>query len=179
MVIGSLFSGIGGLELGLEWAGLGPVAWQVESDPFRRRVLRRHWPDARRYNDIRRFDGSTAARVSIICGGFPCQDVSLAGRGDGIHGSRTGLWWEMHRVIGEHRPLAVIIENVPGLALRGLDAVVDGLIDLGYMVEASRIRAADAGAPHLRGRLFILGYALRGRCEGRDEAATAERSDDR
>lgn len=90
MRIGSLFSGIGGLELGLERSGLGTVAWQCEIDPFCRAVLARHWPDAMRYEDVRTVD-ATAPSVDVICGGFPCQDVSLAGKRGGLDAPRSGL----------------------------------------------------------------------------------------
>ena len=94
MRIGSLFSGIGGLELGLEWSGLGPTVWQVESDAFCRDVLKKHWPYTTRYTDVRDVGGTNLELVDIICGGFPCQDISAAGKGAGITGERSGLWKE-------------------------------------------------------------------------------------
>lgn len=158
MKIGSLFSGIGGLELGLERAELGSVAWQVEADPFCRSVLDRHWPEAARYDDVRTFDARSAGPVSILCGGFPCQDVSVAGRRTGLDGARSSLWLEMLRIVEEAQPAAVVVENVPGLARRGLDVVVGGLRGASYAVEGSIIGADDVGAPHRRKRLFIIGY---------------------
>lgn len=159
MTIGSLFSGLGGLELGLEWAGLGPVQWQVEIDPFCREVLAKHWPNARRFADVKAVGLDTLGRVDIVCGGFPCQDVSLAGKGKGLDGDRSGLWFEQLRIIEELRPSVVVAENVPGLLRRGLDVVVEGLCGLGYAVEGTRLRAGDVGAPHRRERLFIVAYA--------------------
>lgn len=170
MTIGSLFSGIGGLDLGLEWAGLGPVLWQVEADPYCRQVLARHWPDAQRYDDVRTVDGTALAPVDVLCGGFPCQDISAANpRGRGLDGERSGLWFEYLRLIDEIRPRAVVIENVSRLVRRGLDTVVSGLDGLGYAVEGTRLRAGDVGAPHRRERLFVVAYrAGVGRPVGRD-----------
>lgn len=157
--IGSLFSGIGGLELGLERAGLGPVVWQVEIDPFCRNVLAAHWPNAQRFEDVKTVGAHNLPRVDIICGGFPCQDVSLAGKGAGLkEGTRTGLWFEFARIVRELKPAFVVAENVPGLIRRGLDIVVTDLADAGYTVEATRIRAEDFGAPHRRERLFIVAH---------------------
>lgn len=98
LTIGSLFSGIGGIELGLEWAGLGPVMWQVEKDPFCRDVLKRHWPEVKRYEDVRQVGRSNLAPVDLICGGFPCQDTSSAGSRKGLEGPSSGLWREFHRI---------------------------------------------------------------------------------
>lgn len=157
--IGSLFSGIGGLELGLERAGLGPVLWQVEIDPFCRGVLARHWPKAERFSDVKTVGSANLFPVDVICGGFPCQDVSSAGKRAGlVNGSRTGLWREYARIVRELDPRFVVCENVSGLIRRGLDVVVSDLSACGYKVEATRIRAEDIGAPHRRERLFILAY---------------------
>lgn len=98
LTIGSLFSGIGGLELGLEWAGLGPVKWQVEQSGFCRRVLAKHWPNVRRFRDVREVGSAELTPVDLICGGFPCQDLSSAGKGAGLAGRLSGLWWEFLRV---------------------------------------------------------------------------------
>lgn len=159
MLIGSLFAGIGGLELGLERAGLGSVAWQVELDPWCREVLAKHWPDAQRHEDVRTVGAANLSPVDVICGGFPCQDVSVAGRGKGLEGERSGLWYEMLRIVRELGPRVVIVENVSALQRRGLDVVARGLRDAGYAVEATRIRAEDVGAPHRRERLFVVAYA--------------------
>lgn len=166
MTIGSLFSGIGGLELGLERAGLGPVRWQVEIDHWCRGVLAMHWPDAVRYDDVRRVGAANLEPVEVICGGFPCQDISQAGKGAGLSGARSGLWREFHRIVGELRPRAVVVENVRALVARGLDRVVADLDGLGYRVEGRIIAARDVGAPHKRERLFVLAYA---RNDGREE----------
>lgn len=159
LTIGSLFSGIGGLELGLEWGGLGPVLWQVEKDPFCRAVLAKHWPGAERHEDVRAASASVLRPVDLICGGFPCQDISFAGRGAGLEGERSGLWWEFARIVREMGPRFVVVENVAALRSRGLDAVLGTLASLGYDAEWHSMRASDVGAPHLRNRVFVLAYA--------------------
>lgn len=161
-MIGSLFSGVGGLELGLEWAGLGPVVWQVERDPWCRGVLAMHWPEAERHADVRHVGAHNLDEVEVICGGFPCQDVSVAGKGAGLDGARSGIWSEFARIVGELRPRAVVVENVRALVARGLDRVAADLGGLGYRVEACIIAAGDVGAPHRRERLFIVG--INGAC---------------
>ena len=155
MKIGSLFSGIGGLELGLERSRLGSVSWQCEIDPFCQRVLARHWPHARRFEDVRTVD-ATAPSVDVICGGFPCQDVSLAGKRGGLDAPRSGLWHEFARIIGELEPKIVVIENVLGLRTSGLPRVLADLADLGFDAEWADLAASDIGAPHQRRRMFIV-----------------------
>jgi DNA (cytosine-5)-methyltransferase 1 len=156
--IGSLFSGIGGLELGLEWAGLGRVTWQVEKDEYCRQILAKHWPDAVRHEDVRTVGAHNLSRVDVLCGGFPCQDISIAGKGAGLAGARSGLWSEYARIVGELRPGIVLVENVAALVVRGLDRVLCDLAALGYDALWFTLRASDVGAPHLRERLFIVAY---------------------
>jgi DNA (cytosine-5)-methyltransferase 1 len=158
LTIGSLFSGIGGLELGLEWAGHGPTLWQVECDEFCRRVLERHWPGVERFEDVRAV-GADLAPVDIICGGFPCQDISCAGKGAGIsEGTRSGLWFEFARIIRLVRPRFVVVENVAALLSRGLGVVLGDLAACGYDATWDCIPAAAVGAPHRRDRVFIVAY---------------------
>lgn len=171
LTIGSLFSGIGGLELGLEWAGLGPVAWQVEINPQARSVLEQHWPEATRHDDVRSVGSATLSPVDLICGGFPCQDVSSAGKRAGLDGARSGLWFEFHRVVSELLPQWVVVENVASGANRWVDAVVEGLEQLGYACLPIPLAAADVGAPHLRARVFIV--AAHAHSNGQSEAASA------
>jgi DNA (cytosine-5)-methyltransferase 1 len=178
MVIGSLFSGVGGLELGLEMAGLGPVAWQVERDPFCRAVLAMHWPDVRRYDDVRKVGRRNLAPVDVLCGGFPCQDVSSAGKGEGLDGARSGLWKEQYRIACELLPRVVVVENVRALVARGLDRVVRDLEEAGYVVFARIIAASDVGAPHLRERLFVVAHAAGERRHARRGEVKRERHDD-
>ena len=160
MRIGSLFSGIGGLELGLELAGLGSVIWQAESDPFCRKVLAKHWPDATRFEDVREVTKDTACAVDILCGGFPCTDISLAGKGAGLEGKDSSLWWEFDRIIRELRPRYVVVENVSALRSRGLGGVLGSLSESGYDAQWDCIPAQAVGAPHRRDRLYLVAWRV-------------------
>ncbi|MHC4363645.1 MAG: DNA cytosine methyltransferase [Planctomycetota bacterium] len=168
LTIGSLFSGIGGLELGLEWAGLGPVLWQVEKDPYCLKVLEKHWPGVRRYEDVKTI-GRSVAPVDLICGGFPCQDVSSAGKRVGLSGSRSGLWYEFARIVKEIRPKWIIVENVASGAKLWVDPVRGELERGGYSTFPVPLSGFDVGAPHLRRRVFIVGHA-----NGKRESASTE-----
>ena len=160
LTIGSLFSGIGGLELGLERAGM-KVLWQSEIDDDARAVLKQHWPDTHCYEDVR--DVKSAKSIDVICGGFPCQDYSDAGRRSGLAGDRGALWWEMHRVIAECRPTWVIAENVPGIITsrggRDFLEIVRSLVQLGYGVTWATLDSQYFGVPQRRRRLFIVGHS--------------------
>jgi DNA (cytosine-5)-methyltransferase 1 len=163
LTVGSLFSGIGGLDLGLERAGM-QVLWQCEIDPYCRRVLEKHWPGVTRYDDIREITGDEVGYTDVLAGGFPCQDVSTAGKRAGIaEGTRSGLWFEFARLIGEIKPRWVIIENVPGLLSvdsgRGMGTVLYDLAVRGYDAEWDCISAASVGALHRRDRIFIVAHA--------------------
>lgn len=157
--IGSLFSGIGGFELGLERAIPGAkTIWQVEQNAFCQKVLKKHWPDAKIYNDVRNITKDNVEPIDILCGGFPCQDISLAGKGEGLDGKKSGLWWEMLRIISELRPSIVVMENVAAVLIRGGCEVVGSLAEIGYCTEWTVISARDFGAPHLRRRWFAVAY---------------------
>jgi len=158
MRLGSLFSGIGGLELGLERALGAEVAWQVEIDPYATKVLAKHWPNTRRYEDVRQVGRDTLEAVDVVCGGFPCQGLSNAGKRKGLKDERSGLWEEYARIIGELEPRWVVIENVPGLSSRGIDQVLWSLASLGYDAVWDCLSAAAVGAPHIRDRIFIIGW---------------------
>ena len=158
MRIGSLFSGIGGLDLGVESATGARTVWQVERDPWCRGVLAHHWPNAKQYDDVCSV-GAELERVDIIAGGFPCQDVSVAGKRAGLEGARSGLWWEYARIVRVLRPRFVFVENVAGLLTLGLDTVLASLAALGYDAEWGVFRAEHAGAPHRRERVFVLAVA--------------------
>ena len=161
MLVLDVFSGIGGASLGLHWAGMRTVAF-CERDAFCRGVLGRHWPGVPVYSDIRdlsasRLRGDGVPWAELLVGGFPCQDVSLAGRGTGIDGARSGLWGEMLRLVAECGPRWVVAENVPGLRVRGADRVCAGLEALGYTVWPLVVGAVHAGAAHRRARVWIVG----------------------
>lgn len=158
VTLGSLFSGIGGLDLGLELAGLGPVQWQVEIDPFCRSILERHWPGVPRHSDICAVSG--LPYVDVIAGGFPCQGMSSANlKKEGLSNAKSALWGEMRRVIAETRPWAVVIENTSGLISRGLDRVVRDLECLNFTVEATLIGADALGAPFRGDRVLVVAKA--------------------
>jgi DNA (cytosine-5)-methyltransferase 1 len=157
-----LFSGIGGFSLGLERAGMRTVAF-CEIEPYCRAVLAKHWPSVPVYDDVRTLTGSRlrtdGISVDVICGGFPCQDISLAGRGAGLDGDRSGLWSEYRRLIAEVRPRFVIIENSPALRTRGADRVIADMEALDYTCEPFVVGAIHAGAPHRRQRAWLVAYA--------------------
>jgi DNA (cytosine-5)-methyltransferase 1 len=164
MTFGELFAGIGGFSLGLERAGM-QCKWQVEIDPYARAVLKKHWPEVPKHEDVRTFPPQGDYAVDLICGGFPCQDISVAGKGAGLAGARSGLWHEFARIIGELRPRYVIVENVAALLTRGMGTVLGDLSTLGYDAEWHVIPASAVGAPHRRERVWILAYA---RCKHGD-----------
>jgi DNA (cytosine-5)-methyltransferase 1 len=184
-----LFSGIGGFSLGLERAGMRTVAF-CERDEFCQSVLRKHWPGVPVFDDVctltadtlsdaiginggsgwtggsdtggaRQSQPERSLQIDVICGGFPCQDISLAGKGAGIDGDRSGLWREFARLIGEIRPRYVIVENVAALLGRGIERVLGDLAALGYDAEWHCIPASAVGAPHRRDRVWIIAYPHR------------------
>jgi DNA (cytosine-5)-methyltransferase 1 len=182
MRVGSLFAGYDGIGLALSslWPDARP-AWFVEFDQAPSRVLAHHWPDVPNYGDITTVDWAAVEPVDILTGGFPCQDLSHAGKRLGLRpGTRSGLWEHMAYAIDQLRPRMVVIENVRGLlsasahsdvgrdcwcvgderepALRALGAVLGDLADLGYDAEWTSVRAADAGAPHGRFRVFVVAH---------------------
>lgn len=166
MTVGSLFAGIGGFDLAAERVGF-QVKWQVEIDDYATRVLEKHWPDVRRFRDVRDVGRHNLEPVDIICGGFPCQDISSAGAKAGLSGEQSGLWFEMSRIIRELRPRYVVVENVADLLARGLGTVLRDLAESWYDAEWDCIQAAAVGAPHGRDRLWIVAYphANQGGCE--------------
>jgi len=158
LTFGSLFAGIGGFDLGFERAGM-VCKWQVEIDDYANQVLAKHWPNAHRERDIRECGKHNLEAVDVICGGFPCQDISYAGQGAGLDGERSGLFFEAIRVVRELRPRIVVLENVAALLTRGLDRVLGTLAEIGFDAEWHCIPAAAVGAPHIRDRVFVLAYA--------------------
>lgn len=180
ITVGSCFSGIGGLELGLEWTGGFETRWQIENDEYASAVLRKHWPNVKRYSDIR--DVVRPEPVDLICGGFPCQDVSVAGKRAGLEGKRSTLWGEMYRLICEVRPRWVVAENVPGLLSsdggRFFGNILRDLASTGYDAEWGLLSAAGVGAPHLRQRVFIVANA-NGRRRKRRSSTSREKEERR
>jgi DNA (cytosine-5)-methyltransferase 1 len=158
-----LFSGIGGFSLGLERAGMQTIAF-CETDNACQKVLQKHWPDVPIFNDVKELTHNDLQEpIDVICGGFPCQDISFAGKGAGLEGERSGLWWEFHRLIKEIKPTYVIAENVSALRSRGLDEILRSLAEIGYDAEWHCIPASAVGAPHRRDRIWIIAYP---QCKG-------------
>lgn len=155
---GSLFSGIGGIDLGLTWAGF-QTAWQVEIDPFANRVLEKHWPSVQRFADVRSVGKHNLTPVKIISGGSPCQDISIAGKRAGLAGERSGLWFEYARVVRELRPDWVLIENVDRLLRTDGDQVIGQMEEAGYTCRSLVLGAWSVGATHRRNRTWILCHA--------------------
>ena len=172
-----LFSGIGGFSLGLERTGGFKTVAFCEIEDYPRRVLAKHWPGVPIYDDVRTL---TAERlradgigVDVICGGFPCQDISVAGRRAGMEGARSGLWSEIARLAGELRPRLIIVENVAALLSgddgRWFGAVLGDLAALGFDAEWHCIPASALGAPHRRDRIWIVAYAANDRTGRRQQ----------
>ncbi len=166
VTFGSLFSGIGGFDLGFEQAGMECV-WQCEIDKSAKSVLAKHWPGVPCIEDVRDVTRNNVAAVDLICGGFPCQDVSVAGKRAGLAGDRSGLWFEFHRVVEELRPKWVVVENVPGLLSSngGADfaVILRGLVECGYGITWRVLDAQYFGVAQRRRRVFIVGSLGDGR----------------
>jgi DNA (cytosine-5)-methyltransferase 1 len=174
LTFGSLFAGIGGIDLGLERAGM-VCKWQVEIDDYATRVLAKHWPNVPRFRDVRSVGVHNLPAVDLLCGGFPCQDISSAGKRAGITGERSGLWGEFARIICELRPRYVLVENVSALLHRGIDRVLGDLSALGFDAEWHCIPAAAVGAPHIRDRVYIVANAERDRWQQSTEVLSSRK----
>ena len=161
MTVGSLFAGIGGFDLGFERAGYD-IRWQVDIDDYANRVLAKHWPHVRRYRDIRTIDWRDVEPVDVVCGGFPCQPHSVAGRRKASEDDRD-LWPEVVRCLREVRPRWFVGENVPGLLSsedgRFFGTVLRDLAACGFDVEWDCLPASAFGAPHRRDRVWIVAHA--------------------
>lgn len=161
MKYGSLFAGIGGIDLGLERAGM-ECTWQVEIDPFCQKVLQKHWPNIKRYSDVREVGKHNLEPVDLVAGGFPCQDVSLAGLRKGLEGKRSTLWSEFFRIVCDLQPRWVLAENVPGLLSSDngefIRVILRDLASISFDAEWNVLPAAVFGAPHIRERVFIIAY---------------------
>ena len=182
MKIGSLFSGYGGLDLAVSKVTEATVAWHCEWESAPSKILEGNFPGVPNFHDVSKVDWANVEKVDILTGGFPCQDLSLAGKRAGLkEGTRSGLWSEFYKAITIIKPRMVVIENVRGLlsasaengmeyseedlavingkpAIRALGAVLGDLADIGYDAKWTGIRASDAGAPHNRFRVFIVAY---------------------
>lgn len=170
MKVGSLFAGIGGFDLGFERAGF-ELAWSVEIDPHCRKILQKHFPNAKIYSDIKQVKVEELEKVDIICGGFPCQDLSVAGKRKGLAGERSGLFYEAMRLVRGINPQYVILENVPGLlsSNKGRDfAVLLSEMDQGWDCQEIAWRILDSqffGVPQRRKRIFIVASSRVGGAE--------------
>lgn len=161
------FAGLGGFSYAAHAAGYNVIA-QVENDPFCQKVLAHHaplrWPNAKIYDDVRDFGRAQIPYADVITGGFPCQDISSSNPfGLGLSGKRSGLWWSLARIIDEIRPRAVLLENVPNIAVRGGLLVVEALAKMGYVGQFGVISSKDAGTSHTRARWWCVAYADGGR----------------
>jgi DNA (cytosine-5)-methyltransferase 1 len=173
--VGSLFSGIGGFDLGLERTGGFEIVWQVENDPFCRKVLAKHWPNVPCYEDVHDVGAHNLEEVDVCVGGFPCQPVSVAGKRLAQDDERW-LWPQFARILGELRPQYAVLENVPGLLIRGMGDVLGDLAVLGYDAEWGIISAASVGAPHLRKRIFVVAHTASQQRDGGDLHCGSDRS---
>jgi DNA (cytosine-5)-methyltransferase 1 len=151
------------MDLGLERAGM-ECKWQVEIDDYASRVLAKHWPTVHREKDVRQCGAGNLENVDLIAAGFPCQDISYAGKGAGLNGERSGLFYEVARIVGEMGPRYVVLENVSALLTRGLDQVLGTLASLGYDAEWHCIPAAYFGTHFRRDRVFVVAYRPQSCC---------------
>lgn len=177
MNVGSLFSGIGGIEIGFEREGF-ETSWFVENNLYCQAVLRKNFPEVKVYGDIKEIDFARLPRVDILTGGFPCQDISVAGKRKGMVGERSGLWSEFSRAISEIRPSYVVVENVPNLVNLGLEKVLTDLSKIGYDCEWFTLRASQFGAIHRRERIFIIAYPHSERGSWRSEENKGQTKND-
>ena len=162
LTVGSLFSGIGGIEIGFEKEGF-KTKWFIENEHYAQGILKKRFPKTKIYGDITKIDFRTIPKVDILTGGFPCQDISDAGKRVGIEGSRSSHWKDYARAIRDIRPKFAFIENVSALALRGLNTVLSDLAKIGYDAEWYNLSASAVGAFHQRERIFIIAYPNRNR----------------
>ena len=178
MKVLDLFSGIGMFSLGLERAGMKTVAF-CENDLGCRQVLREHWPEVPIFKDVKNLTAKSLAKevgktIDVICGGFPCQDISVAGKKKGLKGEKSGLWKEFKRLIEEVKPRYALVENVANLRSRGLAQIIKDLWEIGYMGEWHILSARGVGAPHLRERIWIITYPNGQGYQGRDDQRGSE-----
>ena len=174
MKVLDLFSGIGGFSLGLERTGGFETVAFCEIEDYPRKVLAKHWPDVPIFGDVKELTNEQVGSIDVICGGFPCQDISVAGKQAGIkEGTRSGLWSEVSRLVSEIRPKYVIVENVTNLLAgpseqrgRWFGRVLGDLASIGYDAEWHSVSASSIGASHKRDRVWIIAYPNDIRLEG-------------
>ena len=182
--IASLFAGIGGFDLGISRAidkttnYTARTIWQCEINTFCQSILKRHWPHATLYPDITTINPETIEQPDIILSSFPCQDVSCAGKGEGINGKNTGLFWHAHRLIKHIRPAIVVMENVPAITWKGRGGidVIESLAQIGYDAEWTIISARGQGANHIRKRWFLVAYATNTNSESESRRSEYEKT---
>lgn len=156
MTVGELFCGIGGIGLGLERAGM-EVKWAIDNDPYACAVYRKNFPHVRMIEqDITTVDFTELERVDLITGGFPCQDISYAGKGAGIEGPKSGLWSEFWRAIRDMEPEIILVENVPAILVRGADKVCGDLAEIGLYGEWDCIPSGYFGTHFCGDRFFLI-----------------------
>ncbi len=157
----SLFTGVGGFDLGFDRAGMVCLA-QVEINKKAVTVLEHHWPNVKRYEDIHNVGKSNLPTPTVLCGGFPCQDASVSGKRKGFNGERSVLWHEYARIIHDLKPGWVVVENVEGLlsvnAGRDFGCILRDLASCGYDAKWQVLYASDFGAPHRRGRVYLVAH---------------------
>jgi DNA (cytosine-5)-methyltransferase 1 len=169
--VGSLCTGYGGLDLAVELVLGGRLVWYAETDPHARTVLAERWPDVANLGDIRAVDWSTVEPVDVLTAGFPCQNISNAGKRAGITGEHSRLWSNVVDAIRALQPAVVFVENVAALLRRGFDVVHADLAAIGYDTRWLCLRASDVGAAHRRDRLFLLAIPAGGFGDQRADAA--------
>jgi DNA (cytosine-5)-methyltransferase 1 len=182
LIVGSLFSGIMGIDYGLELTGEFKTVWAVEKDLYAQKIIKKNFKEVKIYDDITKIEWETIESVDVLTGGFPCQDISLAGKREGIQGKRSGLWKEYVKAIRILRPRYVVIENVANLVNDGLNVVLADLASCGYDAEWDCLPASSFGASHRRDRVFILGilantHSFNGRSEHQQLGKRKTRSD--
>jgi len=174
VTFGSLFAGIGGFDLGFERSGM-QCKWQVEIDDYATKVLEKHWPNVHRERDIRQCGKHNLEYVDVICGGFPCQDISYAGLGAGLDGERSGLFFEAIRLVSELQPRIIVLENVAALLTRGLDRVLGTLAEIGFDAEWHCIPSGYFGTHFRRDRVFVIASRSFSGCLRREGFMSRER----
>lgn len=163
--VGSCFTGIGGFELGLQYSFKKHFIdynheWFCEINKFSQKILKKHWPNVPIYDDVTKINKHELSDIDILLSGFPCQDISVAGKGEGINGKKSGLYWQLfNNIICPLRPKIIVLENVPAITFRGLGEVLSSLSVEGYNAEWTIKSASEFGAPHVRKRWWLVAYS--------------------